>query len=131
MFFMCGVVKNWILWSFRDIKLCLSKICWIFFDWRNKDGETKWFEVFLKSSGSLVLILSQFSSQPERKNICYFTLLVSWKQSLSNSTQTYRFDLTSIPFSAPCVKLFCPFPWPWSTLQLMIKTKGDANILAN
>ena len=45
---MCGVVKNWILWSFRDIKLCLSKICWIFFDWRNKGGETKWFWSFPK-----------------------------------------------------------------------------------
>lgn len=81
------------------------------------------FEVFLKSSGSLVLILSQFSSQPGRKNICYFILLITWKQSLSNSTQTYKLDLTSNPFPAPYVKLFCPFPWPWSTLQLMIKTK--------
>lgn len=89
------------------------------------------FEVFLKSSGSLVLILSQFSSQPGRKNICYFILLITWKQSLSNSTQTYKLDLTSIPFPAPYVKLFCPFPWPWSTLQMMIKIEGNANILAN
>lgn len=131
MFFMCGVVKNWILWSLRDIKLCLSRIFWIFFDWRNRVVKPNDFEVFLKSSGSLVLILSQFSSQPGRKNICYFILLITWKQSLSNSTQTYKLDLTSIPFPAPYVKLFCPFPWPWSTLQMMIKVEGNANILTN
>ena len=131
MFFKCGVVKNWILWSFRDIKLCLSRICWIFFDWCNKGGETKWFWSFPKVIWESGVILSQFSSHPGRKNICYFILLITWKQSLSNSTQTYKLDLTSIPFPAPYVKLFCPFPWPWSTLQLMIKTKGNANILAN
>ena len=77
MFFMCGVVK---IESYEALEI-LNYVCQKFVGYFLTDVtrvvKPNDFEVFLKSSGSLVLILSQFSLQPERKNICYFTLLIT------------------------------------------------------